>query len=284
MSTISTTKSSDWNATMRQGSNSQPSAFNPLSVNGNHYYSGTDVRIFFDDIEIEEFDAIGFQMSQNVRPIYGYHSHVLNAVQYGTKLVQGYFQLHISHAGYLAAILTTIELQRRKVQTPALVSATNSLQNIMTGVPSNLGTTFDSALSQLSTSPNWSQIADAYTKQAFPGQQQETTTGSSGAQNFSVRGLFPPEPMGNFFTFNPAGTTLADRGFTITVVYGNTEFGSKPELDPEGKLVTHDGSTFPGTLHRIYEAHIIAGPNSQISSDKGDPIPELFTFIAKDIV
>ena len=278
MGVTSTIAGPAWNSTMRRGS--QPSAFNPLSVDGFEYYSGTDVRIFFDDIEVSELDSVGFQMTQNVRPVYGYHSHVFNQIQYGTKLVQGYFQTHLSSSAYVTAILASIELERRKSRGGDLGIPKNSITAPMAV---KLGQTLDQAIALvgLAQGPDaMKQIGDAYMNQYLPTVSNEPASNSAPGGS-GVRGLFPPEPCGNFFTFNPAGSSLADRGFTLTVVYGNTVFGPKAVLI-NGQLQTDAGESYPGTFRRLYEVHLIAGPNSQVVTD-GKPIAELYTFICKDL-
>ena len=270
----------NWNST---AGGAQATAFNPLSVTGQEYYSGADVRVFFDDIEIEEADAIGFQMSQNVRPVYSYHSHVFSAIQYGTKLVQGYFQIHISQSGYLNSILAAIEYKRRKLVLKDTTAGPPSPFSISTLTTSALPASMTQALNQLTNQQDpdaWRSYV-ARLEQSWlptPGTTNETMVQTQNNQSIHIPGLFPPEPCGNYFTFNPAGTTLASQGFPITIIYGNTAFTGSTPVFNNGVL-----QTTQGTVRRLYEAHVIAGPNSQITADEGKPIAELFTFIAKDI-
>lgn len=80
---------------------------------GNNYYTGANVNVFFENIHVDELDSLGYQESQNVRPVYGYASYAWDALQYGSRLVQGYFRVNLTKSTYLPLILTAIERNRR---------------------------------------------------------------------------------------------------------------------------------------------------------------------------
>lgn len=264
----------------------QGQRFNVADENGIQYYSGADCKIYFDNILVDQIDSIGFQQSQNIRPIYGYQSHVYDALQFGTKLVQGYFQVHFTESGYIPSLLAALEITRRQgginkdfkridEEEIGMNNGTADGKDAMTGA------TLESVLSQLvsSTDPHiWRKTMDALDARRFPDSYIDKTGIYTVPDQLKVNGLFPPKPLHNDFAFNPNNTFLRSSGFTITVAYGE---GELQEVNYTGEEKNKD-MTISGSYRRLHEAHIVAGPNTQIEAD-GKPIAELYTFICRDI-
>jgi len=68
------------------------------------YWSGLDVRIYFNGIYIDEVVNIQFQVSENVIPIYGYGDYEMRSILRGSKSVQGAFSINFKRSGYLLQV------------------------------------------------------------------------------------------------------------------------------------------------------------------------------------
>ena len=284
----------------------QGQRFSWANAAGVQFYSGADCRFYFDNILVENLAAIGFQQAQNVRPLYGYHSYNFDALQYGTKLIQGYLQFHFTESGYLPTILATIEAQRRgRLKDVSFTSAPQSSAVNPNSTPDVMpGATLEDVLARIGSQDNTAvdptiirDVMSQLNLNKFPKSQDALITDPTQAYGSSthneraaasvwgklqVNGLFPPKPLHNDFSYNPRNTTLRDRGFDITVVYGDGSIEDVQQWDAAGHATGPGTPTFSGTFRKLYEVHLIAGPNTQFSTE-GQPIDELFTFISKDI-
>lgn len=74
------------------------------------YFSGSDIRVYFEDILIDEITDLQFVMEERVLPIHGYNSFTYDAVARGSRIVQGTFAINFKEADYLRkAIREVIE-------------------------------------------------------------------------------------------------------------------------------------------------------------------------------
>lgn len=85
------------------------------------YYSGTDCKIFFGDIWVDDIITISWDANQSKAPIYGYSSQYFNAVAKGQFIVQGSLTISFKEVGYLNLIHNIIEEQRSNAKA-AIVS------------------------------------------------------------------------------------------------------------------------------------------------------------------
>ncbi|MCX7610384.1 MAG: hypothetical protein N2043_02200 [Ignavibacterium sp.] len=72
------------------------------------YFSGCDVSIYFGDTWVDDITGINFVINENVMPIYGYASYTYDQVARGSRIVQGQFRIAFKEAGYLHSILSHI--------------------------------------------------------------------------------------------------------------------------------------------------------------------------------
>lgn len=72
------------------------------------YFSGSDVTIYFGDTFLSECSGLQFGLEERVQPIHGYGSYTWDCVSRGTRLVTGSFEIPLTDAGYLDAILMHI--------------------------------------------------------------------------------------------------------------------------------------------------------------------------------
>lgn len=249
--------------------------FTIANESGMQWYTGANVRVYFDDIRVTEIDSFGFQLAQNVRPVYGYHTHVWSTLQYGTKLAQGYFQTALTEAAYIPTILATIEQKYRRgrgTSGPEINANSNTTSELSLGQTLEEATAEFSRVSAAKEKTTWRKIADQYDMLRWGMDRAEPTS------TLNVPTLVPPKPNTNAFTYNPQGTHLSTHGFTITLLFGDPDIG----LEEIVKAKETGDSTIYGTVKQLHEVHIIAGPNSQLDLD-GKPVGELYTFLARDI-
>jgi len=106
-------------------SNSDYSANNPYTepTRDNYqrypydYYSGTDCKIFFGDIWVDDIVTIQYSINQTKTPIYGYASQNYDAVCKGQVLVQGTLSIAFKEVGYLNTIQYVMDGQKERVHT-----------------------------------------------------------------------------------------------------------------------------------------------------------------------
>lgn len=254
--------------------------FTLSDASGMQYYSGAHVRVFFDDIHIEEIDSIGFQRAQNIRPVYGYHSTLWNRLQFGTKLVQGYFQIHLTDSAYLEVILRELEAgiaKRVGNEQPKSLIVDNQISS--GGETPQLGRTVSEAVRSFSgtTYVDYEKLADLYDIAQF---------GYPISDRIQQQTQFSFGKLENEFSFNKSLSYLRSYGFTMTIAYGDIDedilkmlLYNKKFNNPIANEVTN---AIQGTVKQMHEVHIVAGPNQQIEND-GKPVAELYTWLAKDV-
>lgn len=81
------------------------------------YFTGTDCKIFFGDIWVDDIVTIQYNVSQNKAPLYGYASQTYDAIAKGQVLVQGTLTIAFKEVGYLNTIQYTMEGQRDRTAT-----------------------------------------------------------------------------------------------------------------------------------------------------------------------
>jgi len=90
------------------------------------YYCGTNAKVFFGDVWVDDIVTIQYNVKQDKEPIYGYASQTYDAVARGVILVQGSFSIAFKEMGYLNVIQNLLETERSKVST--------AFNNIITNV------------------------------------------------------------------------------------------------------------------------------------------------------
>jgi hypothetical protein len=70
------------------------------------YFCGSQVAIFLGDIWLNEISMIQYQMVQNKRPFYGYKSQKYDLVARGTQLVNGAFSMNYTHTNFLNMVVS----------------------------------------------------------------------------------------------------------------------------------------------------------------------------------
>lgn len=68
------------------------------------YFAGTDVSIYINDREVADIAAISFELRQQLRPIYGYNSYVLDRMAIGNRIVIGTIRIPFVRKNYLKSL------------------------------------------------------------------------------------------------------------------------------------------------------------------------------------
>lgn len=72
------------------------------------YFSGSDVSLYFDDVYMDDVQALEFGLTERVMPVYGYNSYTADAFARGQRIVQGSFTIAFKEAGYVYRIMEHI--------------------------------------------------------------------------------------------------------------------------------------------------------------------------------
>jgi len=93
-------------------------AYNPLSRKygigedwklvdqfGSTYWSGQDVAVYANDILLEDALQINYQVSEQVRPYYGYASYTAQKMYHGARIIAGELSLNFKRDGYIFSLL-----------------------------------------------------------------------------------------------------------------------------------------------------------------------------------
>jgi len=75
------------------------------------YFSGSNAKIFFGDVWVDDIINIQYNITQSKTPIYGYASQNYDAVALGTIIVQGSLAIAFKETGYLNVIQYLLEAQ-----------------------------------------------------------------------------------------------------------------------------------------------------------------------------
>lgn len=80
------------------------------------YFSGCDTSIYIGDTWVEDVTGLSFTLYENVKPLYGYNSFTYDQVARGARLVEGQFKIAFREAGYLWTILDHVSQLAHKAQ------------------------------------------------------------------------------------------------------------------------------------------------------------------------
>lgn len=132
-------------------------AFNPAATFGDEptrnnfqtypydYFCGTNAKVFFGDIWVDDVVTIQYNLKQDKEPIYGYASQHFDAIARGTIIVQGSFTIAFKEMGYLNVIANALESQLyRSTKSLMLKQIETKLQQAADGT-----TAFDPRLARL---------------------------------------------------------------------------------------------------------------------------------------
>lgn len=224
------------------------------------YYSGMCARIYFGDLWIDEIVEIEWSLQENVAPIFGYASYTWDKVARGNRFVTGSFVINYKEVGYLQTVL-------------------NSLSSEMTDESEWFSLTeFDGSkevkahknLSVEQVIENFDDLANDF-EDALWGKESDSS------------GLVDSRRTDTFFYgdhSNTKNTPMKEHGYNILITYGNADLGAgSKSCAPKGSELY--GSGVSDTAQTLVGVQLTGV--SQRIDPSGNPIQEVYTFIAKDI-
>lgn len=226
------------------------------------YYSGTDIRVYFGDQWVDEIVEIEWSMQEQVAPIYGFASHTWDRIARGTRIVQGSFVTNFKEVGYLQTILNGLSYD---------MSQSNewfNLSDFTNGQDPGLGleegyTHKDNAVDTLLN--NFDSLAEGYENSIWG-----IESGNDVSKDIDAR-------KKDSFFYSRNGTQnnsrLREKGFNILLTYGNTGSGDKME--------SSRGKASHSTAQSIIGVQLTG--LSQRVDPSGNPVSEVYSFIAKDV-
>lgn len=72
------------------------------------YFSGADVKLYINDVWMDDVTGLSYGLYEKVQPIYGYASKTWDYVMRGQRIVQGKFRIAFREAGFLYTLLDHI--------------------------------------------------------------------------------------------------------------------------------------------------------------------------------
>ncbi|HDR7632489.1 TPA: hypothetical protein QCX75_001179 [Bacillus mycoides] len=213
-----------------------------------NYYSGTDIRIYFGDNWIDEIVEIEWTMQEQLEPIYGYASYTWDKVARGNRLVQGSFSINFKEAGYLQTVLNSLSSEMKDENEWFSLAEFNG-EN---GQSAHKNTKVEDLIG------NFQALADDYENALW-------------GTNSNSSKLIDSRKTDTFFystNENEKNKNLKEHGFNILLTYGNNPCAVR-------------GAGSYKTVQTIVGVQLTGV--SQRVDPSGNPISEVYTFIAKDI-
>jgi hypothetical protein len=216
-----------------------------------NYFSGADVRIYFGDMWIDEITELQYTLTENVMPIYGYASHTFDKVARGNRIIQGSFAINFKEVGYLQTVLNSLSSYMKK--DPAKVDEkffTNQKEVTI------LGEKYKDHFRNIPAEyviKDFETLAQSYENRIWG----EDPSHSAKQKKTSY-----------FYGNDEADNSLKDKGFNILIGFGGLSINNKMSL-------------YHNTIQSILGVQL-----TQVSTrvdPSGQPVQEIYSFIAKDI-
>jgi hypothetical protein len=220
---------------------------------GSEYFSGANVGVYFGDVLVDQVKDLQFNLQEQIVPIFGYGSYTYDAVAKGQRLVNGSFDIYFREAAYLKIVLDRIEEE--------LGGESKANPFKYDSVPEEA--TIEHILEELSSknSDDFDKLADGY-EDAIWGKAKNSEVNLT---NVGKKPYFIP-------LNGSVSGKVASKGFDILISYGPEARRQRKNL---GELSVNT------TVQSINGVHLTSV--ELVIDEKGEPIFERYTFIARDI-
>jgi len=207
------------------------------------YFSGSNIRIYFGDIFVDEITLLSFSLQEQVMPVHGYNSFTFDHVFRGNRMVQGGFSINFKDVNYLSSMTDAIlegnydEYKANSIKEPT---------------PENINKLYGYV------NEGWTNDFKKYSedfKQAIWG---------DGGRSIYQRS-------------RPTYFNHKDKSFDILISYGDD--GQEEGRHPVEKRYRENVNR--GTIKSIKDVHI--NQVNQTIDISGEPIAEEYSFFAKDL-
>lgn len=222
------------------------------SLFGGEYYCATDVKIYIGDIWVDDVIAIGYSVTEQVVPVYGYASYTYDDIARGQRLVNGGLSINFKSAGYMQNVLKYAD---------AIMYAIKVGENNGTVKPIDFENYKLNELLAKLGKRSFEQIAAEY-EAALWGNSEDGEI----ELNHDLTTFFPNSNLGFDIRvhFGPVDEVMKDTGLDY---YSNNYLLQEPEYTVE----VINGVQFTTVGKQI------------TTQDDSTPVLEMYSFIARDI-
>jgi hypothetical protein len=266
------------------------------------YFAGTDCRIFFGDIWVDDIATIQYTVSQSKTPIYGYASQNFDAIARGQVIVEGNLAIAFKETGYLNLIQAQLESQRRNQNTAAQAK----IQSYKDGSDVKK---FIPGLTGINENPESISVNFSATGSPDVIRQQQTIeeilAKKKGSSSLASNALGQNIGLGNgsrdFEDFAEVleDSIWGDSNGKFLELQNKLKRVDEFDYNDKGGIITAKNSSYSdvlnimltfGDLNDFRAEHTIVVLNdvhfltsSMLVSPDGNPIAEVYSFIARDI-
>lgn len=235
------------------------------------YFTGTQVRVYFGGIWVDDVATIQYQTNQSKTPLFGYNDHQFRSVAKGQFMVNGNFTLAFKETGYLRIIMDLIKNDNDGVSSLLNADANKSVGTFIRYL--NTGLTPEEALD----------------RSVREGRSQEFG-GSTAKSDFEdIAEVLEDSIWGRTATTPPRYMKRIPRSDELDYnKYTSTTTSQPNDIDTEGfDLLISFGDYRAGneqaehTMIAINEVHITG--ESLIVSPSADPVGITYTFFARGL-
>lgn len=221
------------------------------------YFSGSNVKVFFNDTWIPEIVGISYQLQESLQPIYGFNSYTFDRMARGSRIVQGQFSINFVGKGYLQNILKdlsssqTTGIQAIKPKIAGLAPEVKNLDLVTSTQDSKAKANLFDTL-----------------RLSYWGQETQDLPGITSEEYRFLDTHF----------YGGTSDSLKKTGFTIIIDYSPDVDGVDFQNCLKG---TGSGSSVYRTKRILNQVHIQS--LSQTIGNDGQVIQEHYAFLAKDV-
>lgn len=234
------------------------------------YWSGLDIRVYFNNFRIDQATQVSYQIIEQVRPVYGYASFVADRMVQGQRLVAGEITLNFKREGYLFSLINALSSQEQW-----LVGSNGSTVNPLQTAATEYGL-FNYNANTIQDLKNGNYKGRNLSKIVEDVYQKELLNPASD--------IFPAQVKNDNAMF-----FSKKEGFDINIIYG-AQVKSELTLRYDGsgnsypditKNVESRLDNRPATGIKIVGAYLSS--SAKTISDDGRPIMETYSFQAKNV-
>lgn len=223
------------------------------------YFSGSDIRIYFEDVLIDEVTDLTFTMQEKVLPIFGYNSYTYDAIARGSRIIQGSFAINFKDVDYLRGAVESILNEKDDIS-----NWEDNYPRTETNINENFNENKDYAnkLHQYAER-GWTTQFDRLAQEL----ENEIWNNAQEIRN---------QPANNEPYFK--GPQVSDGGisFDISIAYG-----AYKRPTPNNIESNYYQQINPGTIKTIHNVQLTGV--RQLIDGSGQPIKEQYTFLARDL-
>lgn len=228
------------------------------------YFSGSDIRVYFEGILIDEITDLQFSLIEKVLPIFGYNSYTYDAIARGSRIIQGTFAINFKDVDYLKTAVENILNDPERYVVADNYAATEQYASKYNRDPQLNRNTLYHYLERGWTS-KFEELANQY---------EEMIWGTALGRNDMSKATGP---------YFPVSSGDMSVSFDIIITYGpyakdryyaREGFGHDVELE----YYRHVNQ---GTVKSIHNVQLTGV--SQVIDTSGQPIKEVYTFLARDL-